>query len=115
MFCYLYCIIGVCTSPEKCILDLVVANFRDKRFEVICPFKDTALVENDSLSVIAKFRKVFKAVHSRSTRIDIYDMPTVIGSVSNQTNQFSLPVLINIYVIFYYYISHSRKYILCLL
>ncbi|KAG2590202.1 uncharacterized protein LOC120675713 isoform X2 [Panicum virgatum] len=66
---------------------LPTINLRDKRFEVICPFKDTALVENDSLSAIAKFRKVFKAVHSRSTRIDIYDMPTVIGSVSNQTNQ----------------------------
>ncbi|KAG2563427.1 hypothetical protein PVAP13_8KG350910 [Panicum virgatum] len=31
-------------------------------------------------------RKVFKTVHSRSIRVDIYDMPTVFGSVSNQTN-----------------------------
>ncbi|XP_039845839.1 uncharacterized protein LOC120705499 isoform X5 [Panicum virgatum] len=32
------------------------------------------------------FWKVFKAVHSKSSRLDIYDMPTVFGSVSNQIN-----------------------------
>ncbi|XP_039845831.1 uncharacterized protein LOC120705499 isoform X4 [Panicum virgatum] len=35
------------------------------------------------------FWKVFKAVHSKSSRLDIYDMPTVFGSVSNQINQLS--------------------------
>ena len=68
---------------------IVVANFRDGRFEVICPFKDIAIIQSDAFNVICKFRKVFKAVHSRSTRVDIYDMPTVFGSVSNQTNQLS--------------------------
>ncbi|KAG2563425.1 hypothetical protein PVAP13_8KG350910 [Panicum virgatum] len=39
-----------------------------------------------SLNVASPLRKVFKTVHSRSIRVDIYDMPTVFGSVSNQTN-----------------------------
>ncbi|KAG2659187.1 hypothetical protein PVAP13_1KG341600 [Panicum virgatum] len=65
---------------------LLVANFRDKRFEVICPFKNIDIIQSDAFNVICKFRKVFKAVHSKSSRLDIYDMPTVFGSVSNQIN-----------------------------
>ena len=68
---------------------LLVANFRDKRFEVICPFKNIDIIQSDAFNVICKFRKVFKAVHSKSSRLDIYDMPTVFGSVSNQINQLS--------------------------
>jgi len=68
---------------------LLIANFRDKRFEVICPFKNIDIIQSDAFNVICKFRKVFKAVHSKSSRLDIYDMPTVFGSVSNQINQLS--------------------------
>ncbi|XP_039854550.1 uncharacterized protein LOC120712749 isoform X2 [Panicum virgatum] len=39
---------------------IVVANFRDGRFEVICPFKDIAIIQSDAFNIF--------------------------GSVSNQTN-----------------------------
>jgi len=67
---------------------LVVANFRDHRFEVICPFKDIDFVKYDS-DVISNFKKVFKAVHPRSTRVHIYSLPTAFGSVPNYNNQLS--------------------------
>ncbi|KAG2594197.1 hypothetical protein PVAP13_5NG628500 [Panicum virgatum] len=66
---------------------LFVANFRHKRFEVICPFKNSDIIKDDALVAVANFRKVFKCVKSRSTRVEIYNMPTVIGSVSSSTNQ----------------------------
>lgn len=59
-------------------------------FEVICPFEDTSLIQQDALIVVTNFWKVFKAVHSRSTRVDVYNMQTVIGSVSNYSSLLSL-------------------------
>ena len=66
---------------------VVVSNFRDHRFEVICPFENIDIAKDDAAVVISNFRRVFKAVHSRSTRVDIFSLPTVIGSVSNSNNQ----------------------------
>ncbi|CAO2146162.1 unnamed protein product [Urochloa humidicola] len=66
---------------------LVVANFRHKKFEVIFPFKHTALVQEEGFHVATNFKHVFKAVISRSTKVSIYDMPTDVSSVSNYNNQ----------------------------
>jgi hypothetical protein len=55
---------------------LVVANLKDRRFEVICPFNDK-IIEQDAL------------VHARFTRIQIHKIETLIGSVSNCNNKLS--------------------------
>jgi hypothetical protein len=68
---------------------LVVANFRDRRFEVICPFKDKQIIQQDALIVVSNFKRVFDAVHARFARIQIYKMETVIGSVSKYNNKLS--------------------------
>ncbi|RCV43814.1 hypothetical protein SETIT_9G324000v2 [Setaria italica] len=35
---------------------LVVGNFRDRRFEVICPFKETQIIQQDALTVVSNFK-----------------------------------------------------------
>jgi hypothetical protein len=56
---------------------LVVANLKDGRFEVIGPFNDKQIIEQDAL------------VHARFTRIQIHKIETLIGSVSNCNNKLS--------------------------
>ena len=66
---------------------VVVANFRDKRFEVIWLFQEVDPIKDDTSIVVTNFKKAFKAVHSRSSRVEIYNLPTVFGSVANYNNQ----------------------------
>jgi hypothetical protein len=56
---------------------VVIANFREKRFEVICPFKDFNIIKEDALVIVSNFRKVFKCSYSVSRRVDVYRMGIV--------------------------------------
>ena len=65
---------------------VVIANFREKRFEVICPFKDFNIVKEDALVIVSNFRKVFKCSFSVSRRVDVYRMDIAFASVSNSSS-----------------------------
>ena len=73
---------------------VVVANFRDKRFEVIWLFQEVDPIKDDTSIVVTNFKKAFKAVHSRSSRVEIYNLPTVFGSVANYNNQLRKKLLL---------------------
>lgn len=64
----------------------VIANTREHRFEVICPFKDFSIVKEDALVIVRNFRKVFKFAYPLSRRVDVYGMGITFDSVSNSTS-----------------------------
>ena len=43
---------------------VVIANMRENRFEVICPFNDFNIVKEDALVIFYNFYKVFKCSYS---------------------------------------------------
>ena len=68
---------------------VVIANTREHRFEIICPFKDFSIVKEDALVIVRNFRKVFKFSYPLSRRVDVYRMGITFGSVSNLTSQYA--------------------------
>ena len=83
---------------------VVIANFREKRFEVICPFKDFNIVKEDALVIVSNFRIVFKCSYLVSRRVDVYRMCIAFASVSNSSNQ---------YVSFDFFIDFCKMSIIC--
>ncbi|KAG0534905.1 hypothetical protein BDA96_04G320100 [Sorghum bicolor] len=67
---------------------VVIANMRERRFEVICPFKDLNIVKEDAFVIVSNFRKVFKFSYPASRRVDVYRMGFAFASVSNSTSQY---------------------------
>ena len=65
---------------------VVIANFREKRFEVICPLKDFNIVKEDALVIVSNFRIVFKCSYLVSRRVDVYRMGIAFASVSNSSS-----------------------------
>ena len=65
---------------------VVIANFREKRFEVIYPFKDFNIVKEDALVIVSNFHIVFKCSYLVSRRVDVYRMCIAFASVSNSSS-----------------------------
>jgi len=70
-------------------IDMLLLKNKEKRFKVICPFKDFNIVKEDALVIVRNIRKVFKFSYPLSRRVDVYRMGIAFGSVSNSTSQYA--------------------------
>lgn len=84
-FCFQKVFVPACKNRYWYV---VIANMRERRFEVICPFKDLNIVKEDAFVIVSNFRKVFKFSYPASRRVDVYRMGFAFASVSNSTSQY---------------------------
>ena len=68
---------------------MLLLKNKEKRFKVICPFKDFNIVKEDALVIVSNFRIVFKCSYLVSRRVDVYSMVTAFASMSNSTSQYA--------------------------
>ncbi|KAG2588170.1 hypothetical protein PVAP13_5NG181881 [Panicum virgatum] len=65
---------------------LIVANFRHRRFEVLCPNLELDSVRSTAEKVIFNFKMTFKYAYPRSTALSIFEMTTTFRSVTWSKN-----------------------------
>ncbi|KAL6598099.1 hypothetical protein ACP70R_046520 [Stipagrostis hirtigluma subsp. patula] len=61
---------------------LIVANFRNKRFEVISANDQVEALKDDAAIVVSNFRRVFKLAYPWSIRVDFYSMGVIYCNIS---------------------------------
>ena len=77
---------GVFTFKLIRFLYTVVANFRKKMFEVLCPNNRTDLIADEAQLVIKNFKAAFKLAYKRS-QLNVTDMGVSFRSVCSSTKE----------------------------